>query len=111
MPTYPYNCVKCDLYSEIIKPMSESGRDEKCVDCGCVLDRIWTAPHLTGTKVEDAEYNPGLGKVTKNKRHREEIAKQMGVVEIGNDYKNAEAIGQKFDSERQKKIDKSWDEV
>lgn len=37
------------------------------------------------TKVEHAEYNPGLGCITKNSKHRAEIAKRKGLVEVGNE--------------------------
>ncbi len=67
--------------------------------------------HFTGTKIEDAEFNPGLGRVTKSKAHRDELAKKLGAVEIGNDSKDPDSLHKHFDSERETKIKKSWDEV
>ena len=97
---YPYHCIKCGQDIEIVKSMHESGREELCPICEIILERIWTAPQVIGASVENAEYNPGLGKVVKNKKHREELCKKMGVVEIGNDYKTPDKIHEKHDQQR-----------
>lgn len=111
MPTYDYHCAKCDCGFEIIKYMSEHQRFEKCPSCGNLAPQDFSRckVHLTGTKIENAEYNPGLGKVTKSKRHREELAKQMGAVEVGNE--KPDTIHKHFDSERQHKMKRNWEEV
>ena len=41
--------------------------------------------YVIGAKVENAEYNPAFGQVVKNKNHRNELAKQRGLIEIGNE--------------------------
>jgi putative FmdB family regulatory protein len=111
MPTYPYQCLECAKFHDVIKPMSECAKVEHCPTCKSEMERIFTPLHFIGTSVENAEYNPGLGKVTKSKKHRAELAKQMGVHEIGNDYKSPEDIGKKFDQDREKKLEKSWEDV
>lgn len=112
MPTYDYVCPKCDTSHEVIKYMSESDRIEKCPTCENEMTRDWSNINvqLTGTKIENAEYNPGLGVVTKSKNHREEIARQKGVVEIGNDYKSADHMSAEFTKSREDKLKKSWED-
>jgi putative FmdB family regulatory protein len=111
MPIYDYLCEKCDLEFEVIKGMSEYDGLDKCTSCGNVGKRIFTYCkfHFTGTKIEDAEFNPGLGQITKSKAHREELAKKLGVEEVGNE--NPDKLHKHFDSARETKIKKSWDDV
>jgi len=89
MPKYPYFCAHCDRTFDIIKPYKEIDRNEQC-DCGAVLDsscrRIGGGTYFIGEKVEDAEYNPGLGCIVKSKAHRRQICKERGLIEVGNDY-------------------------
>lgn len=66
---------------------------------------------IMGGKIEDAEYNPGLGCVTKSKRHREEICKAKGLYEIGNDYKSPDDIHNSNDKALAEKRQKAWDSV
>ena len=111
MPIYDFYCDKCDLEYEIVQSIKEYTGKWSCTACGNETRRIYThcSFHFTGTKIEDAEFNPGLGKITKSKRHREELAKQMGVVEIGNE--KPETIHKHFDSSRADKLKKSWEKV
>jgi len=94
----------------VVKPVAEIAKVELC-ECGTPADRSFfpTRIHITGAKVEHAEWNPGLGCVTKNKRDREEIAKRQGLVEVGNDYKSGESIQKTFDQAREEKKKKEWD--
>ena len=65
--------------------MSEFTREAVC-DCGGTAMLIIHAPvGFINAKVEHAEYNPGLGCVVKNRTHRAELARQRGLVEVGND--------------------------
>lgn len=86
--------------------MHDSGREELCPVCEIVLERVWTPTHIIGASVESAEYNPGLGEVVKNKKHRAELAKRKGLVEIGNDYSSPDKIHDKFEKERAEKAEK-----
>jgi putative FmdB family regulatory protein len=85
MPTYDYNCKKCGPF-QVIESIKTHKMDLKC-QCGLMAERtiIFSNQQFIGTKVQHAEYNPGLGVVTKNKQHREEIAKRKGLEEVGNE--------------------------
>ena len=45
---YPYRCPQCRLEYDIVKPMSESGKEEKCQYCWKTLERIFTVPYSIG---------------------------------------------------------------
>lgn len=111
MPLYKYECQDCQIINDIVKPMSESSREEKCDKCSTILRRIYTSFHVIGASVENAEYNPGLGCVVKNKRHREEIAKQRGLTEIGNDFGSGEKMQKHFEKKRKDEREKAWDNI
>ena len=40
MPTYTYECERCKKTFTVMKPMSESGRDEKCPVCYCLGKKV-----------------------------------------------------------------------
>lgn len=110
MPIYDYDCSKCDKEYEIIKSIKEYTGLDPCPDCGNVGNRIFSCNvHFIGTKIEDAEFNVGLGQVTKSKRHREELAKQKGLIEVGNE--NPEKIHKANESMREDKRRKSYEDL
>lgn len=94
----------------MVKPVAEIAKVERC-ECGTAAERSFVPSriHIHGAAVEHAEWNPGLGCVTKNKRDREEIAKRKGLVEVGNDYKSGDTIQKTFDTAREEKRKKDWD--
>jgi putative FmdB family regulatory protein len=103
--TYVYQCTKCAVKFDVIKSVADFDRNEFCEDCGAPAERKFTPRvHIMGAKVEDAEYNPALGCVTKGRRHREEIAKSMGLVEVGNDYGSGDTMAETFDRARAEKL-------
>lgn len=110
-PIYDWLCEKCELEFETVQSMREYDGKANCVQCGNLAIRIYKYCkfHFTGTKIEDAEFNPGLGQITKSKAHRDELAKKMGAVEIGNE--KPEAIHSHFDSARETQKKKNWDET
>lgn len=109
-PTYEYFCEKCDLGFEVIKSIHEYKTPENCTSCGNEARKLFSkSVFFTGTKIEDAEFNPGLGVITKSKKHRGEIAKQKNLVEIGNE--KPETIHRHHDKLREEKRKKSWDDV
>lgn len=61
-----------------------------------------------GTKVKDAEYNPGLGKVIKNDHHKKEILKEKGLVEIGNDFGGGERQQTHFEKRKEEEKEERW---
>jgi putative FmdB family regulatory protein len=111
--TYQYYCEKCDKKFDVIKSVREIDVNEFCPDCESPSERQFVPQHVyfSGTKVQHAEYNPGLGAVTKNKKHREELAKRKGLVEVGNDFKSGETMQTKFDTERAEKLKKRYEDI
>ena len=55
---YVYKCEKCEIDSEIEKPMAQSDRVEYCLFCGGILKRIYesvgivTSDGIKNTNVE-----------------------------------------------------------
>jgi putative FmdB family regulatory protein len=110
MPIYDYHCEKCDEDYEIVKSIKEYDGKDQCPQCGNIGKRILSCQiQFMGTKIENAEYNPGLGCITKGKRHRDEIAKSRGLIEIGNEC--PEKIEKSYKAKREEKRKKAWDEV
>ena len=107
---YPYICKGCGHKQEIIKSMHDASNVEQCEMCDNILTRVYCAPHIIGAAVQHAEYNPGLGCVIKNKKHRAEVAKRKGLVEIGND-SSAESIHKEAERTLKDKHEKSWESV
>lgn len=110
MPTYEYYCEKCDLGRDVIKPIQEYKSPESCAQCGNEMQKVFSGRvHFIGTKIEDAEFNVGLGEVTKSKRHREELARRKGAIELGNE--KPDSVHKHFENSREEKLKKSWDDV
>jgi len=110
MPIYDYACEKCDNDYEIIKSIKDYDAKDPCPTCGNIGRRHFsTQIFFTGTKSEDAEYNPGLGTVTKSKKHRDELAKRMNLVELGNE--KPETVHNIFDKSREEKRKKAYDDI
>lgn len=45
MPIYEFVCDKCGLGTEVCRPMSEAGQEEKC-SCGLLMRRIFSPPRV-----------------------------------------------------------------
>jgi len=109
-PIYDYQCDKCEKQYEIIKSIKEYDGKDACPVCGLVGERkLSCGIQFIGTKIEDAEFNYGLGAITKSKAHRDELAKRKGMIEVGNE--NPDKFHEAFDKSRADKRRKSWDEV
>lgn len=108
---YAYTCTKCEARFDIVKSLRDIDRLEPCPKCNGDTKRDF-APiklHLSKTKVQHAEYNPGLGTVVKNQRHKEDLCKRMGVEPIGNDYGSGEKMQKKFEADREAKRNLDWE--
>lgn len=105
---YEYYCPACELQFDVIKSVKEFDADERCEKCKSVAQRQFAPKklYLSGTKVQEAEYNPGLGCVVKNKQHVKEICRRKGLEEIGNE--KPETIHKHFDKAREEKREKAW---
>lgn len=107
---YPYRCLACANRFEVIKSVKDIDRGETCPGCKNVqTERYIGRTHFYGAAVEDAEFNPGLGMVVKNKKHRAEIAKRNGLIEVGNEDPNR--LYDTIEKDREKRIADSWNEV
>ncbi len=109
-PIYDYECEKCDKKYEIIKSIKEYDAKDPCPDCGNIGRRLFSANIMfTGTKIEDSEWNPGLGAITKGRKHRDELAKSKNLVEIGNE--SPDTIHSHFDKAREVKRKKAYEDI
>ena len=83
---------------------------EPCPECGSNGIRVITAHQVHGSaRVEDAEFNPGLGCIIKNRKHRAEVAKQKGAIEVGNE--PVESLHKDAEATLQRNLDKPWESV
>lgn len=95
---YSYHCVKCGSDHDIDKDMDFATREEICPDCSITMDRVYKPMMIMKTGVQHAEYNPAFGCVVKNSKHRAELAKQRGMIEVGNE--SPEAIQKHCESNK-----------
>ncbi len=109
---YEYSCPNGHTF-DVVKSYKEMNAEEKCGACGLVSTRQFVPSklHITGAKVTHAEFNPGLGCVVKNKRHKEDIMKAKGVKEVGNDFKTPDKMVDHYDKGREEKMRKRWEDV
>ena len=106
---YPYTCESCGDY-EVIKSHTECTRPEPCPNCQQIGSRVWTVPQIdTSVCHQDYEFNPGLGCVIKNKAHRKQVAKQMGLEEVGNT--KTETLHSMADRTFKENAEKRWADV
>lgn len=106
---YCYEC-ECGEEFEVCKSVRQIDDPEHCPHCDRVARRVMSSSvFFIGAKVEDAEYNPGLGQVIRNKKHREEVAKQKGLIEIGN--QDVHSMSETFAKQRQEKRAKAYDDI
>jgi putative FmdB family regulatory protein len=110
---YEYQCSKCTHRFDVTKSVKDIDVTETCPQCGEFAERkfVPSKVYFSGTEVQHAEYNPGLGCIVKSKHHRAELAKRQGVVEIGNDFKSPDAIHKKLDQERNEKKEQRYEQA
>ncbi len=105
---YPYACPKCSNDFEVYKSVKDIDLEEKCPKCDTISSRYISRTHFYGAGGWDAaEFNPGLGCVVKNKKHREQICKDRGLIELGNE--KPETIHKYCDAIRKEKNEKAYD--
>lgn len=108
---YAYTCVKCETRFDVAKSVKDIDRPEEHCGAPAKRDFVPTILHLSKTKVQHAEYNPGLGQVVRNQRHKEDLCKRLGVEPIGNDYGSGEKMQQKFEADREAKRELDWEKT
>lgn len=84
---YEYSCNSCETRIDIVKPVADFDRIEKCEKCSDTMTRAISASkiHLFGTKVQESRWSPAFGRVVKGDKHEREIAKSKGAIEIGSE--------------------------
>jgi len=106
---YEYTCAEHGKF-EIIKPMEDAAQPEYCPTCKAPLTRLWlNRSGFNGEKVEHAEFNPGLGCVVRNRKHREEVARRKGLVEIGNE--SVDTIHKTAERDQEEARNKRYDDA
>lgn len=105
---YEYEC-PCGKKFERWLPVAMFDDPQHC-ECGQLGRRLITGGSgFMGEKVEDAQFNPGLGCVTRSAKHRKEIAKRKGLEEVGTE--SPDKIHSKSDRDREEIRQRRWDEV
>lgn len=106
---YPYRCPSCSNTFDVVKSVKEIDNPETCPKCNQPAERYIARTHFYGAKVEDAEYNPAFGCITKSARHRKQLAKDRGMEEIGNE--SPERMHKHFETQKEQELEKAWDKV
>lgn len=111
MPTYDFACAPCAKDFDVTQSIRDYDGKAICPTCGQeTSDRVYTSDvHIIGAKVEDREFNHGLGIVTKNARHRKDEARARGLEEVGTS--SPQAIHDHCDRERSEKRRKMWEDL
>lgn len=110
MPLYEYFCEQCSKQYDVYKSIKEYDKKDKCPLCKGQGYRILSCNiQFLNEKVESAEYSPALGMIVKNKKHREEICKAKGLIEVGNE--NPDKIHDKLEKERAEKREKAYEDI
>lgn len=110
---YPYECASCKHEFEVTKSVRFIDDIESCPICFFPNNKssrkLAKSGFFYGASVDEAVYNPGLGMVIKNRKHKAEVLRQKGLVEIGNE--NIDKIHSSFEKEREKKFNDRYDEI
>lgn len=110
-----YSC-KCGHYFEKYRNREDFSVPFACEKCQAPVDynqsKVSAAKDylVIGAKVQNAEYNPGLGQVVKSNRHKKDILKQKNLVEIGNDFGSGEKQQQDSEKKRKEERERIWSE-
>jgi putative FmdB family regulatory protein len=83
MPIYEFKCPICPQHSEEFFGMNDV-KAIKCLNCGSQMDRMWTAPALTGDALMTRRWNyydVGLGCAVTSKADRDRKMQERGLQE------------------------------
>jgi hypothetical protein len=96
---------------DVVKSVKDFDVKHGCPQCEHKETEIVISPkiHHIGAKVQNAEFNPGLGCVVKNKQEREEIAKRKGLIEVGNE--RPDTLYKESVVKREIEKQKEWDNL
>lgn len=106
---YPYRCSDNHEW-DVIKSVKDIDNVENCERCGKIGVRYIANTYFYGASDWDkTEFNPGLGQITRNRKHRDQIAKQRGLEEVGTE--PVENIHKHADSVNEYNRNSSWDKT
>jgi putative FmdB family regulatory protein len=115
MPTYEYLCSLCKTNFDVVKSIKELDEVETCPACAAhETVRTISRTHFYGAADWDkAQYNPGLGIVTRNSKHAYREAKSRGLIEVGNEpaEKLLAAQEKEFSDAQDRAFNKSWEKM
>lgn len=108
---YPYQCTSCRHEFEVIKSVRDIESPENCPVCDIISIRtIARSQSFFGaTDWDTRHYNHALGMVVRSNKEAQKIARERGLVEIGNE--NVDKIHRTFDTDREKKISTRYDDI
>ena len=107
MPIYPYRCDACGHCVEVVRSIKDPSTAPACSVCAATMGYVFTRTTVIGAAVQHAEFNPGLGCVTRSKQHRAAIVKERGLIELGNE--NRESVGKTIKQDHERKRAQEWD--
>lgn len=102
---YPYRCALGHEW-EVIKSVADIDLPEKCPTCDYEGSRYIARTWFYGAKVEDSQFCPALGCVVRSSKHRNQLAKTKGLVEVGN--ASLESIHKQNEATLNKKLADRW---
>ncbi len=111
MPTYPYECKFCLYHFDIMKTVASIDDDEPCPECDSATDRLIARNQsFYGADQWDCVgYDPAFGQIIKDNSHRKRLAKEKGMIEIGNE--PVDKMHRHFETQLDKDLDSNWDKV
>lgn len=110
MFTYPYVCEQCGFDTDVIKDLSDIDRQETCPICNTKMLRVIRKVTFYGASDWNTEhYSVPLGKMVKSNKEERRLARERGLIEIGNEPMDKMI---KADQERNEKIrEDNWKKV
>lgn len=87
MPCYAYKCHSCHHTFDVVKSVRQIDDSESCEKCKAPDAIRYLVPvNFNGASDWNNQgWNPGLGCVTKSNAHASKIAKERGLIEVGNE--------------------------
>ncbi len=101
---YPYLCDNCANKFEVIKSVKAIDDHETCPTCKCSATRTIAVNQMFhgANDWNTAHYNHALGMHVRSNKEAQRIARERGMIEIGNE--SVEKIHKSFDSDREKRL-------
>ncbi len=103
---YQYRCDECKIDFDVIKGAVDYNKDEFCKS-GHLSRKVFSImrPVIDHSR---RQYCPIVKAVVKNNTHRRQIAKEKGMIEMGNECPNK--TYERMEKEREKTLSKRYDD-